>query len=76
MAKPTISDAVERVRNDPDARFAVMLAATFAFSIGFAFGFNLGAKAGAADDDSGPAPDDGDVGYEHLTASDQRPSAG
>ena len=76
MDKPTISDAVERVRKDPDARFAAMLAATFAFSLGFAFGFALGAKTEAADDASGPASDDGDVGYEHLTASDQRPSAG
>jgi hypothetical protein len=42
MQRPTIESAVERVRTDPDARFAAILAAVFAFSAGFVFGFLMG----------------------------------
>jgi enoyl-CoA hydratase/carnithine racemase len=42
MERPTINTAVDRVRTDPDARFATILAAVFAFSAGFVFGFLMG----------------------------------
>ena len=44
VTKPTLDSAKALVRNDPDARFAAMLAAVFAFSAGFAFGFVIGSK--------------------------------
>ena len=44
---PTIEGAVQRVRDDPDTRLAVVFAAVFAWATGFALGFVLGEREGA-----------------------------
>jgi hypothetical protein len=48
MKKPTVEGALHRVRQDPDARLAVVFAAAFAWALGFALGFILGEREGAA----------------------------
>jgi hypothetical protein len=48
--KPTIHGALEVVRNDPQARFAAILAAVFAFSFGFVAGFTIGENDRLAED--------------------------
>ncbi len=48
---PTLQSALNRVRQDPDARFAALLAAVFAFAFAFAFGFALGSSL--EEDESG-----------------------
>jgi hypothetical protein len=42
--QPTLEGALQRVREDPDARLAVIFAAVFAGSMGFALGFALGER--------------------------------
>ena len=57
-SKPTIGRAIAKVRTDPNARFAALLAAAFAFSLGFAFGFTMGTReAEPAPGPSGQAPE-------------------
>ena len=43
-SQPTLDRAIAKVRTDPNARFAALLAAAFAFSLGFAFGFTMGTR--------------------------------
>ena len=50
-SKPTIGRAIAKVRTDPNARFAALLAAVFAFSLGFALGFAIASQ----EDESGVA---------------------
>jgi len=56
---PTIESAMARVRSDQDTRFAVLLAATSAFSLGFVMGFII---AQAADEPAGADPARGMAG--------------
>ena len=39
--RPTLQGAVDRVRDDPDARLAPVLLATFGYAFGFVLGFLL-----------------------------------
>ncbi|MFO8076798.1 MAG: hypothetical protein ACQETV_06780 [Actinomycetota bacterium] len=48
MEAPTIAGALQAVREDPDARFAALLAGVFAFALAFALGFVIGSTV--ADD--------------------------
>ncbi len=59
VAKPTLERAVARVREDADARFAVVLALTFGFSLGFVLGFLIGGPlAGSAAGEDEEADED------------------
>lgn len=49
MSKPTVDRAIARVRTDPEARFAALLAAVFAFSLGFVVGFLIGGSEHTGD---------------------------
>ena len=51
QSKPTIGRAIAKVRTDPHARFAALLAGVFAFSLGFALGFAIASQ----EDESGVA---------------------
>ncbi len=42
MGTPTFAGALQAVREDPDARFAALLAGVFAFALAFALGFAIG----------------------------------
>ncbi len=42
MEAPTFAGALQAVREDPDARFAALLAGVFAFALAFAMGFAIG----------------------------------
>lgn len=44
MSVPELQVALERVRTDPQARFAAVLAAVLAYSVGFVVGFLLGQR--------------------------------
>lgn len=60
MEAPTFAGALRAVREDPDARFAALLAGVFAFALAFAMGFVIGTTlaedgATAEDDAAGQA---------------------
>lgn len=42
MTKPTFAGAASRIKDDSQARFVVVLATTFAFSLGFVLGLLIG----------------------------------
>lgn len=48
MKKPTLQDAMKRVRTDPDARLAAVFAAVLGYTLGFVLGYVLGEKEGSA----------------------------
>ncbi len=56
-SKPTLENAVDLIRKDPDARLAVAFAAAFAWSMGFALGFVLGEREGARYGGAEPSDD-------------------
>ena len=52
MQAPTFAGALQAVREDPDARFAALLAGVFAFALAFAMGFVIGTTL--AEDETAP----------------------